>query len=1061
MRRFRTGIRATALTIAAVTSVALCGAAASATPTKAAPTKAAHTKATGWPASPDWQKYVQSPSTTDVKPVSVLTTTGDVTNPGALVSGGSGVTTLTATPKTITPHPVTVEFPAVQTRYVRLDVTALGLPAAGDPAGRYVQLAELQAFGADTSVDLAQGKQVSASEAIQAAGWNPSYLTDGVINSENPSAHGYTSQPHSSADVSGAPIVVTVDLGSVQSVSSVVLWPRTDTLSPDGQTASFPVDYSVQTSDAGTDYAVQKSVTGQADPAVPTISGSASLVLDYGHEVGGYPTFDVSAVSGSPTLQAGYSETRTQLSATGDGVSPWASGDPKRYDTYTVQAAGRITNPEIQGGERYEMITLASPGTLSLSAAGIDFTPYLATPDKYRGYFVSSSDELNKYWYDGAYTAQVNQMPVGTTGPRWTTESGVLDVPGTSAGTGLLRAGTNWTDYTVQFDTRIVTNQSGWMLRGTDAQDGYVLILDASNDKANGPGPNVLQQLSEKNGQYHTIGNVTLSSPIDPGTWHTVKEVVSGTTVTTFLDGTQVASFDSSAFPVATPPQATGSFGIREFSGEQADFRNLSVTSPTDAVLYQNALSDVSAIADFDVPGNNTVPLILDGAKRDRAVWSGDLAVEGPTLFYSTATSDYIRGSLELLGSYAGSNGYVTGDMPPQTPINTAAPGDVRNAYSASYSMYFVRDLAEYYQYTADTAFVQKEWSLVANELSWSAAQVDGNGLFATTNGNGADWDYYDGNKTGEVTAYNALYYQTLVDGVQLARATGHPALAATYATRAAALRSAINSRLFDAATGVYKLSDQSDVVAQDANVLAVQYGVAAANKVPGILAKVKSTLWSAHGTLPFSSGYQNTISPYVSGFELNARFGAGDTADALQLLSEEWGPMIAPGDLNTGTFWENESPDGTQASSQTSMAHGWSTMPTSALSKYVLGAQPVAAGYKTWLVQPHTGSLAWTKGQAPTPHGPLIVDWSHSGTDTAGESFAMHVAAPVGTSGTIAVPTFGRAIDIMVNGRKVWSASGAVRGSSAVTSATRDGSYVNLAVKSGSFDITTRVSSR
>ena len=256
-----------------------------------------------------------------------------------------------------------------------------------------------------------------------------------------------------------------------------------------------------------------------------------------------------------------------------------------------------------------------------------------------------------------------------------------------------------------------------------------------------------------------------------------------------------MASFDSAAFPAGTAAHATGSFGIREFSGEQADFRNLSVTSPTSTVLYQNALSDASAIADFDVPGNNTVPLILDGAKRDRAVWSGDLAVEGPTLFYSTATSDYIRGSLELLGSYAGSNGYVTGDMPPQTPINTAAPGAVRNAYSASYSMYFVRDLAEYYQYTADTPFVQKEWSLVANELDWSAAQVDGNGLFVTTNDNGADWDYYDGNKTGEVTAYNALYYQTLIDGAQLAKATGHPGAAAVYTARAAALKSAINSR--------------------------------------------------------------------------------------------------------------------------------------------------------------------------------------------------------------------------------------------------------------------------
>ena len=152
---------------------------------------------------------------------------------------------------------------------------------------------------------------------------------------------------------------------------------------------------------------------------------------------------------------------------------------------------------------------------------------------------------------------------------------------------------------------------------------------------------------------------------------------------------------------------------------------------------------------------------------------------------------------------------------------------------------------------------------------------------------------------------------------------------------------------------------------------------------------------------------------------------------------------MIAPGDLYTGTFWENESPDGTQASGQTSMAHGWSTMPTSALSKYVLGAQPVAAGYKTWLVQPHAGSLAWTKGQAPTPHGALVVDWSHTGAGTAGESFAMHVNAPAGTSGTIAVPTFGKAVDIMVNGHKVWSGSARVGGSSAVTSATRNGAYM------------------
>ena len=512
-------------------------------------------------------------------------------------------------------------------------------------------------------------------------------------------------------------------------------------------------------------------------------------------------------------------------------------------------------------------------------------------------------------------------------------------------------------------------------------------------------------------------------NPIDPDSWHTVKEVVSATTVTTFLDGVQVASFDSSTFAPSVPAYSTGSFGIREFTGEQASFADLSASSASGKLVPQ-FVGDKPRRSGLPVPGQNTVPLILDGAKRDRAVWSGDLAVEGPTLFYSTNTSDYIKGSLELLGSYAGSNGYVSGDMPPQTPINTAAPGATQNGYSASYSMYFVRDLAEYYQYTADSAFVRKEWPIVANELAWSAGQVDANGLFATDNSNGADWDYYDGNKTGEVTAYNALYYQTLIDGARMAKALGQTTSAATYTSRAAALKTAINARLFNASTGLYDLSDTvRGVIAQDANVLAIDFGIAPPSAVAGILATIKSKLWTSAGTLPFSSGYQNTISPFVSGFELTARLSSGDTANALRLLANEWGPMIAPGDLYTGTFWENESTSGTQAGANTSMAHGWSTTPTSALSEYVLGIQPVDPGYKTWLVQPHPGDLAWTEGKAPTRYGSLVVDWGHPKTG----QFAMQVSAPKGTSGTIAVPTFEQSVDVQVNGRTVWSNGHAV----------------------------------
>jgi alpha-L-rhamnosidase len=1041
---------------AAVAVGAMAMAVGLAVPTGAMAAPADERAAPPWPAESNWEQYVQAPSSKDVRPVAVVSTSGDVTNAEALLdSDPATVATLTATAHTLISSPVEVPIPAVQARYVRLDVTKLGLPAAGDPAGRYTQLAELQVFGAGGDDDLAEGKPVAPSESIETAGWGAHFLTDGVTDSQNPSAHGWTSNAHGSDDLGDSSVWVTIDLGSVQSVDRVVLWPRTDTLSPTDETASFPVDYSVATSatdDQTASFATRQSVTDQENPPAAELTGDASIILDYGHDVGGYPTFDVSAVDGSPTLQSGYSETFTQITPTGDGVSPWASGDSKRYNSYVVDEPGRITNADIQGGQRYQQITLNTPGTLSLSTVGIDFTPYLGTPDTFQGTFESSSEELNHYWYDGAYTAQINQTPTGSIGQRWSTDGEALDVPGTNGGEGLLADGYGWSDYSVSFQTQIVANQAGWMVRGQDSQKGgYLIILGSEGNTAGAK--NVLQQVyAASDGSYQTIANVTLPDPITTGSWHDVTEEVSGSTVTTFLDGVQVGSFDTNAFPAGRPAYTTGSFGFRQFPSEEARFRDLTVTGP-DGELYADDLTDDSAIADFEVPGNNEVPLILDGAKRDRAVWSGDLAVEGPTLYYSTNTSEYIKGSLELLGSWAGANGYMPGSMPPQTPINPDAPTTTRGGYSANYSMYFVRVLAEYYQYTGDADFVKKEWPLVENQLAWNATLMGPNGLLVTDSATGADWDYYDGAKTGEVTAFNALYYKVLLDGADLAAVVGDSDLAAQYTEQAASVKAAINDRLFDSAAGVYKLSDTSpDVLAQDANALAIEFGIAPADKVQGILDTIKSQLWTEHGTLPFSSGYSDIISPFVSGFELNARFASDNADDAFQLLSNEWGPMIEPGDLYTGTFWENITRDGVQGGFNTNMSHGWSTMPTSALSKYVLGIQPVGAGYSTWSVKPHPGDLSWTKGQAPTPHGPIVVNWGRGD----GDRFAMHVEAPADTTGVIAVPLFGSANDIQVNDTTVWSDQAPVAGTDAVQSAERVGDYVELHVLAGTFDIST-----
>ena len=818
-----------------------------------------------------------------------------------------------------------------------------------------------------------------------------------------------------------------------------------------GTPSSATVCPTAVVSTSGTVTGAQNLVCGGSGGATLSLAAGGqtpTIVLDYGKDVGGLPYFTVTAESGSPTLRAGHSESQQYLTATGDGGTPWAEGDSARSDSYAVTGPGTITNRSVQGGERYEEITLTSPGTLTLGAVGVNYIADRTQAGGYQGYFVSSSDQLNRIWYDGAYTAQLDSVPTGSLPSNWSIQGGALDALGTSAqyGAGVLTQGGSWGDYTTTFDTNIVANQAGWMVRAQDPGDGYLFILNASNDTTGTP--NTLQELDVQGGNYTSVGSVALPTALTAGTWHTVSTTVSGTSVTVSLDGKPIASLNSSSFPAGAMAYTAGTVGFREYSGEEADFRNLSVVNSSGTTLYGNALNSPSGLSGFDAPGTNSVPSIVDGAKRDRAIWVGDMNVEGPTTYYSTNATAYLKGSLQLLGTYQLSSGFVTGDLPPQDPPHTGpATVGTTGTYSASYSMYWVLGVADYYLYTGDLAFVNQELPVVERELGWNASQVDSNGLFVTDANDGSDWDFYDGAKTGEVTEYNVLYYKALLDGAALATAAGQTGQAATYTQQAAALKTAINAHLFNSATGLYEISNtRTTGVAQDANALAVLYGVAPAANNASILATLKADLWSTYGPLPYSTGtgYQELISPYVSGYELDARLANNDTADAEALMTTEWGHMIAPGPDATGTMWENvASSDGTPGlGSSTSLSHGWSTMPTSALSGYVLGIQPVSAGYATWSVQPHPGDLSWAEGQAPTPHGAVQVAW-------AGESgvhqFAMSVTAPSGTSGTIAVPTYGDTNPIVaVNGQIVWS-GGSFTATGGISGAHQDSGYVYL----------------
>lgn len=184
----------------------------------------------------------------------------------------------------------------------------------------------------------------------------------------------------------------------------------------------------------------------------------------------------------------------------------------------------------------------------------------------------------------------------------WSIANGALDAGGSSAGSavGLLNRGSSWTDYTATFDFQIVDNQAGWIVRGTSANDGYVFILDTAADSSGIP--NVIQEFDLHGGRFTSVGSTSLGWALSAGEWHTVATVVSGTSVSVSMDGRNIANINSSSFPAGDIAYSAGTVGFREYSGEEANFKNLSVVSGSGATLYSNPLNTAANLTDFTVP---------------------------------------------------------------------------------------------------------------------------------------------------------------------------------------------------------------------------------------------------------------------------------------------------------------------------------------------------------------------------------------------------------------------------------------------------------------------------
>jgi hypothetical protein len=366
-----------------------------------------------------WQRYVVAPRSRDVRPASVLSAAGDVTNPGGLL--GHGVTTLTATP-----------------------------PPAW-PAGAS---ATASSYHAPNGGDNGQPRSYAPGNAID--GDNDTFWNDAT-----PAIYPAWLQITTTAPVSLPGITVLSNNDGVPVDYTVATWNGAGWVTQATVTGNSAVEREVAFTETVSTTGVLITVT--QDQATPQgeytrvnevypglVAPAPSVVVDFGKDVVGYPRLELDGASANdPGLELAFSETQQYLTDTsdftrsdnGDTITPGTDQvavptTPQSWtDALGCQHGTQVCDDGLHGF-RYLRITLAALssdapytadyGTVRISGVSLDFTAYLGTPSSYKGWFLSSDPQLNRYWYGASYT---NELITDTFTPL-TTDPRDADSPG-------------------------------------------------------------------------------------------------------------------------------------------------------------------------------------------------------------------------------------------------------------------------------------------------------------------------------------------------------------------------------------------------------------------------------------------------------------------------------------------------------------------------------------------------------------------------------------------------------------------------------------------------------
>ncbi|MBR4662666.1 MAG: hypothetical protein IKO93_02215 [Lentisphaeria bacterium] len=259
-----------------------------------------------------------------------------------------------------------------------------------------------------------------------------------------------------------------------------------------------------------------------------------------------------------------------------------------------------------------------------------------------------------------------------------------------------------------------------------------------------------------------------------------------------------------------------------------------------------------------------TQHFLIDGVKRDRLPWAGDLAVSLLGMSESFCEPGPIRDTLAVLGSAGIRNTHING--------------------ITDYTLWYLINFELYERFFDEPEFLRQEYFRIVETAELLLAQRLENGLLPVRGWVLIDWAEGDKN-----CALQILFFMALRSLSLLAERMDDREHAATWSRTAAELRETIRRDFYDPASGLFRCSPGGNEFLRHQNFLAVG-SVATPEESRRIAGHLLKDELPPVGT------------PYMKSFEILALIRSGFRDEAIDEIRRFWGGMIKDG---ATTFFE------------------------------------------------------------------------------------------------------------------------------------------------------------